>query len=149
MFKKILICAVSIAGLAPVSAFADAYYAHYRHPGYAQTHWQPAGGYAWRGTRAYARPAVIRGYYGAGFATRYGTTYGAPDPYAPLNPQPGSYQTDAGAAYTQPFVAYSSATAYVPVTTYAAVPVRVYYIPQQPPYYNVPPYVVRPSCFCD
>ncbi len=30
----------------------------------------------------------------------------------------------------------------VPVVTYAPVRVRVYAVPQEPPYYNVPPYAV-------
>lgn len=43
--------------------------------------------------------------------------------------------------YGWPFVAYTRSTAYIPAAD-AVLPVRVYYIPQQPPYYNVPPYLV-------
>lgn len=44
--------------------------------------------------------------------------------------------------YGYPFMPYTDAVIPVPVVTYAPVHVRVYAVPQQPPYYNVPPYVV-------
>lgn len=44
--------------------------------------------------------------------------------------------------YAYPAYAYSEYTAAVPVTTYVPMRVRVYAVPLQPPYYNVPPYPV-------
>jgi len=44
--------------------------------------------------------------------------------------------------YGYPFVPFTEVTVAVPVVTYAPVRVRVYAVPQQPPYYNVPPYAV-------
>lgn len=44
--------------------------------------------------------------------------------------------------YGYPFVPYTDAIVPVPVVTYAPMHVRVYAVPQQPPYYNVPPYAV-------
>lgn len=44
--------------------------------------------------------------------------------------------------YGYPFTPYADVTVAVPVVTYAPVPVRVYAVPQVPPYYNVPPYAV-------
>lgn len=44
--------------------------------------------------------------------------------------------------YGYPVAAYTEVTVPVPVVTYARVRIRVYAIPQQPPYYNVPPYAV-------
>ncbi|MGB8277702.1 MAG: hypothetical protein WCF20_07205 [Methylovirgula sp.] len=44
--------------------------------------------------------------------------------------------------YGYPVAAYTDVTVRVPVVTYAPVRIRVYAIPQQPPYYNVPPYAV-------
>ncbi len=41
-----------------------------------------------------------------------------------------------------PIIAYTRTTAYLPALGYAQVPVRVYFIPQQTPLYNVPPYTV-------
>jgi hypothetical protein len=43
--------------------------------------------------------------------------------------------------YGLPMIAYSRAYGYVPGTPYP-VPLRVYYIPQTEPRYNVPPYAV-------
>ncbi len=44
--------------------------------------------------------------------------------------------------YGYPVAAYTEVTVAVPVVTYAPVRVRIYAIPQQPTYYNVPPYAV-------
>jgi|SRR5271168_1055197 len=44
--------------------------------------------------------------------------------------------------FGMPFVAFAGTVGYVPNVTPLPVPVRVYYIPQRNPYYNVPPYAV-------
>ena len=44
--------------------------------------------------------------------------------------------------YGYPFAPLAVAVVPVPVITYAPVPVLIYTVPQQPPYYNVPPYAV-------
>jgi hypothetical protein len=44
--------------------------------------------------------------------------------------------------YGYPFVPYTDVIVAAPVITYAPVHVRVYAVPQEPPYYNVPPYPV-------
>jgi hypothetical protein len=97
----------------------------------AHPHWARGG--AWHAPR----PSVVRGYY--------------PDSYGPVRHafRPHGYPPAAALDYAPPIVAYRSATAYVPVTTYAPVPVRIYYVPQQQPYYNVPPYAVREPCMCN
>jgi hypothetical protein len=70
------------------------------------------------------------------------------DGYRPIPPIASSLP------YGMPIVAYTVVTVAVPVVTYAPmqvrgpivtyVPVRarLYDIPQEPPYYNVPPYIV-------
>jgi hypothetical protein len=47
----------------------------------------------------------------------------------------------AGLTYGWPIIAYSRVYTYVPGLPYPA-PVKVYYIPQTEPRYNVPPYAV-------
>lgn len=59
------------------------------------------------------------------------------DGYYPVNPNWAYF-----APNTYPFGAYSDVVVGVPVVTYAPVHVRVYTVPQVPPYYNVPPYPV-------
>lgn len=44
--------------------------------------------------------------------------------------------------YGWPMIPSVRGLAYVPEAGYALLPARVYFIPQQPPYYNVPPYPV-------
>ena len=158
MFKKILMCAALILPLAPLTANAgstDPYRTHARFP-----HHGP-----WYGPH----PNVVRGFYPARFAHGptgpsgpfgphgpYGYRRALPSPYrdgygvsTPVAPTPDVLAASQPDDYRMPFAAYRSATALVPVTTYAPVPVRIYYIPQQQPYYNVPPYAVREPCFCN
>jgi hypothetical protein len=111
MFKKILMCAVSIAGLACAPAVAADF--GYHHRVYRHAH-----------LRTVPPIAVVPGIL----------PY-----YAPLGPQPVAYPPLAGGVYNRPLLAFSHAV--VPV------PVRVYYIPQREPYYNVPPYIVPEPIF--
>jgi hypothetical protein len=147
MFRKILICTVLASPLVTGPALASDY-----------------DGYGYRSPRyAGHRPVVLRGYYGHSYAHfhpygphhyalaaaawhSYTTGYRTGEPaYAP---DPQTYSMSTALDYTQPIVAYRNATAYVPVTTYRPVPIRVYYVPQHEPYYNVPPYAVQGECFC-
>ncbi len=165
MFRKILICAVLASPLIADPALAGNYH------GYGAGPHQSAG----RG-QGWSRPVVMRGYYGGGgrgwsghnaygrgyaHFHRYGkfgygyaaaaawnsynTGYRTAEPAYAENPQ--NYSAPAAFNYNQPIVTYRNATAYVPVTTYTPVPVRVYYVPQHEPYYNVPPYAVKGQCF--
>jgi len=121
MFKKTLICAVSIAGLACAPAVAADF--GYHHRVYRHAH-----------LRTVPPIAVV-----PGILPYYRPTFSAIDPYAPLGPQPVAYPPLAGGVYNRPLLAFSHAV--VPV------PVRVYYIPQREPYYNVPPYIVPEPIF--
>ena len=131
MIKKTLICAVSVYALACVPGLAGGAQTHAPGRFGAHPHWARGG--TWHAPR----PSVVRGYY--------------PDSYGPVRHafRPHGYPPAAALDYAPPIVAYRSATAYVPVTTYAPVPVRIYYVPQQQPYYNVPPYAVREPCMCN
>lgn len=151
MLKKILICAVLILPLVPLAAHAgstDPYLPHSR-----SSHVRPAHYGPWHGSH----PGVVRGYYPTRFAHGpYGYRGGLPSPYrygygvtTPVAPTADVVAASLPEGYRAPFAAYRPATALVPVMTYAPVPVRVYYIPQEQPYYNVPPYAVREPCFCN
>ncbi|MGO9004553.1 MAG: hypothetical protein ACLQIQ_18115 [Beijerinckiaceae bacterium] len=139
MIKKTLLCAVSVWPLACMPALAGG--AQTYEPGRfgAHRHWAPPRSAAWHAPR----PTVVRGYYPDG----YGLSYPS---HAPGVRAYAAYPPTAALDQAAPVVAYRNATAYVPVTTYAQVPVRIYYIPQQQPYYNVPPYYAVPEpCTCD
>jgi len=47
-----------------------------------------------------------------------------------------------GIPYGYPFAPYRDVIVAAPVITYAPVHMRIYAVPQEPPYYNVPPYAV-------
>ena len=138
--------------LAPLAAAASEA-ADYAGP-HSAPHWRSA-----YPARRHASPHVIRGYYPHSYgAHRYAARAYWRDGYgrAPYGVYPAAALVPNGAAVLPetgfdraPIVAYTSATAFVPVTTYAPVPVRVYYMPQQQPYYNVPPYLGPATCFCD
>ncbi|MGO9133105.1 MAG: hypothetical protein ACLP8A_03515 [Methylovirgula sp.] len=70
----------------------------------------------------------------------------APALAGPWRNYEGYYPVNPDWAYFPPFgysyAPYADVIVGVPVVTYAPVHVRVYAVPQQPPYYNVPPYVV-------
>lgn len=152
MFKKARLCVIAGLMLAPLAAAASEA-RDYAGP-------QPTPG--WRSAypaRRHASPHVIRGYYPRSFGVHhYAVRAYRPHPYrsAFYGGYPAAALVPNGAAVLPetgfdrpPIVAYTSATAFVPVTTYAPVPVRVYYLPQQQPYYNVPPYLGPAACFCD
>lgn len=60
------------------------------------------------------------------------------DGYYPVE----SYVPSIGFPYGYPFAPYADITVPVPVVTYAPAHLRVYTVPLDPPYYNVPPYAV-------
>jgi hypothetical protein len=154
MFKKILLCTALILPFAPLAAKAggtDPYLHPSRSSHTHPTHYGPGHG---------PHPNVVRGYYPTRFARGpygpYGHHGNLPSPYrygygvtTPVAPPADAAAASQPEDARTPFAAYRSATALVPVTTYEPVPVRVYYIPQQQPYYNVPPYAVREPCFCN
>ena len=82
---------------------------------------------------AFAGPWVnYDGYYPIGLYAQYAVPY-----YYAY----GSYVYPYS-RYAYPYGSYTDVTVGVPVVTYAPVHVRVYTVPQEPPYYNVPPYAV-------
>ena len=104
MFKKILICAVSMIGLVCANARADEFYPMHRHPAYAHStrmHSSWHGAHYWRAPGTRIHPTVIRGYYGPGFASD--VPYRGIDRYAPLGPQAYPPPTPYG-VYNQPIV---------------------------------------------
>lgn len=134
MTKKTLFCAVLASTLGCVPSFAgDAPYYEPRGFGHHRS-FDHRRALTWRA----ARPAVVRGYYPEGYGLAPRIVRRSFDLYSQL-PE----------GYVPPMLAYRQATAFVPVTTYAPVPVRIYYVPQEQPYYNVPPYAVRVPCICD
>ena len=166
MTKKILLCAVSVWALACVPSLAGDAKTHAPNRFSAPTHWAPPHGAARQAPRA----AVVRGYYPGRYGaihqafrpssyafapTRHGYgnfryTYGENYlNYSPSAPAYAAYAPTAALSYAPPTLAYRNVLAYVPVTTYAPVPVRIYYVPQQQPYYNVPPYAVPDPCMCN
>jgi hypothetical protein len=143
MPKKTLFCAVSVSTLALVPVWANGAQAY--ESGFYRTHPYRVHS-AWHG----AHPAVVRGYYPNGYAPLRHAAWSFGYPGAAYGvPVNAGYVPTATPEYPAQIVAYRSATAFVPVTTYAPVPIRVYYIPQQQPYYNVPPYAVRELCNCN
>ena len=156
MFKKTTLCAMTTSACLGLFIFSPAQAGEYWGPrhsnsayGYNHPHSRSYGAAApYRPSyhthsvyrpyhspaRHYARPyAYTNGY--AASAYSYGTSYSAP----------ASYATSTINTYASP--GYVRSYAYVPVLTYKAVPVRVYYTPQQPVYYNVPAYAVAdPDC---
>jgi hypothetical protein len=139
MFRKILMCAVLTSPFIAASASAGSYE--------TSAHAQ-----------ARPRPVVLKGYYGADVARRplmrsqYAGNIRSYRPAAPWHAyareeaayvsSPG-YVAQADIHYTPPVMIYSQA----PATPYAHAPIRVYYITQHEPYYNVPPYAVQVPSF--
>ncbi len=113
---------------APLAADASPYHNHWRM--HAQAYHAPPHGFGY----GFGHRRFAHGPYG--FHHRFGAYrgYGYPGVYAP-------YVTAAPYEVLAPSFRPVSVVTYVEGVPFR--PVRVYYTPQQQPYYNVPPYLVQ------